>query len=330
VIRSIEIRNQRGIREGKLEDLSSLVVLVGPNSSGKSTVLDALHIGASSKPATATGMAVKRRFGVRRGARWLLWRADENISAEIVVKSDDRERTIRIDVPPSEPEQAVVVRVSFSDVSSLDKQEGQRHVHVDVLNNYGQTGEPELTGFPDVQLVDCRDNSQPLYRTYSRAVEQGRREEAHALVRSLIPGVEEIEILAEGDTPTLYLNYSDHSVPVTLAGDGIQSLLRVALDIAIRPGSIVLLEEPDLFQHPGAICHTARAIWEAVRNNTQVIITTHSLDLIDALLSEAKTEEEISVVSVYRLLLQDGTLRSSRMAGDDILFSRVEIGNDLR
>ncbi len=51
MIRSVEIKNMRGIREGSLSDLTPLVVLVGPNGAGKSTVLDALLIAANPQVA---------------------------------------------------------------------------------------------------------------------------------------------------------------------------------------------------------------------------------------------------------------------------------------
>ena len=48
MIKSIEIENLRGIQNGKLEDFTPLTILVGPNSSGKSTVLDAMFLGCCS------------------------------------------------------------------------------------------------------------------------------------------------------------------------------------------------------------------------------------------------------------------------------------------
>ena len=46
MISSIEIKNFRGIQDGKLENLTQLTILVGPNGSGKSAILEALLIGA--------------------------------------------------------------------------------------------------------------------------------------------------------------------------------------------------------------------------------------------------------------------------------------------
>jgi predicted ATP-binding protein involved in virulence len=41
MIQSISINGLRGIAKGEIKELAPLTVLVGPNSSGKSTILDA-------------------------------------------------------------------------------------------------------------------------------------------------------------------------------------------------------------------------------------------------------------------------------------------------
>jgi AAA15 family ATPase/GTPase len=82
-------------------------------------------------------------------------------------------------------------------------------------------------------------------------------------------------------------------------------------------------------QHPGAIRQSARAILAAVRRQIQVILTTHSLELIDALLAES-SDEDLAKLSLYRLQLQGGALKSSRLPGPDIAFARTTIEDDLR
>jgi AAA15 family ATPase/GTPase len=72
VITSIEISGLRGIREGKLDDLTPLVILVGPNGCGKSTVLDALLVGANENLQEAADVAFRRHVGLKDSARWLL------------------------------------------------------------------------------------------------------------------------------------------------------------------------------------------------------------------------------------------------------------------
>jgi recombinational DNA repair ATPase RecF len=47
MIRSVEFENLRGVRAGKVEGLSELSILVGPNNCGKTTTLEALLLAAS-------------------------------------------------------------------------------------------------------------------------------------------------------------------------------------------------------------------------------------------------------------------------------------------
>ena len=42
MLRSLEILNFKGIKQGKIDDLAQVNILVGRNNSGKSTILDAL------------------------------------------------------------------------------------------------------------------------------------------------------------------------------------------------------------------------------------------------------------------------------------------------
>jgi predicted ATPase len=97
VIRAIEIKGLRGIREGGLKDMSPLVILVGPNGCGKSSVLDALMIGGSPSPLNAIVQTVQRREGLTQGPRWLLWRAGNEGPAKVSVTEESGPvRTLQI------------------------------------------------------------------------------------------------------------------------------------------------------------------------------------------------------------------------------------------
>jgi DNA repair exonuclease SbcCD ATPase subunit len=48
MIQSISINGLRGIAKGEIEGFAPLTILVGPNSSGKSTILDACMLAASA------------------------------------------------------------------------------------------------------------------------------------------------------------------------------------------------------------------------------------------------------------------------------------------
>jgi predicted ATPase len=142
----------------------------------------------------------------------------------------------------------------------------------------------------------------PLHELYTKALQRGRRKEAIGITAEVFPGISNVEILVENGEPILHFVFPEYTVPATLAGDGIQSLLRLSLELAGSGGGMALLEEPEVHQHPGAIRRSARAILAAVRREIQVILTTHSLELIDALLAES-SDKDLEQLSLYRLQL---------------------------
>lgn len=335
MITSVSIENLRGIREGKLEGLTPLTVLVGPNSSGKSTVLDALLIGAGKKPAACVGFVVRRRSGLLHGARWLLPKGAGDTAATIQVSVDrDGSRSLSLRWSDGIVERSLGDELTakgapgpYSSVVAAVRGDIVPGKAVFASDNTCATFDSSKA-LSHAWMVDQR-LSHPLPTLYSRITERGRRQAVRDLVADVVPGLDVIEILTDHENPRLHLTFADRSVPVALAGDGVQTLVRTCLELATQPEGTVLLEEPEAHQHPGAIRQSARAIVAAVRRGIQVVISTHSMELIDALI-EALGASDIDKLSLYRLKLVDGGLRSSRLDGEDVSMSRGEIGDDLR
>ena len=146
-----------------------------------------------------------------------------------------------------------------------------------------------------------------------------------------LSGASEIRLLEpEPGQALLYMFYPDYAVPMAVAGEGILRLVHQALNLAMKPGGLALFEEPEAHLHPGAVELSTRVIWTAVRNGVQVVLSTHSLELIDSLVAEATGDEELKLLSVYRLNLRAGQLISTRIAGPDVAFLRDTIRQDFR
>jgi hypothetical protein len=329
VISSLSIKRLRGIRQGTLKDLTPLVVLVGRNGSGKSTVLDAMYLATHTSPSDAIVRVVGRRKELNTSPRWLLWRAGDEGAAEIVV------------LPKEGPQHNATLRLHrMGDVDSMVLEVHVEKETAQGVANYSSVGPGNYSNnarlspqyeFPDVRLVEFQpDGHELLHVLYTEAVRVGRRNDVRQLVASILPHLEDIQILTEGNQPVVHLIYPWGSVPVAMAGDGILSLVIFSLELAARPGGVVLLEEPEVYQHPAALRQTARALLAAAGRDIQVILSTHSLDLIDHLINEA-TDEDIGRLALFRLLIDEqGELKSTRIAGPDMVFARHDIGDDLR
>jgi energy-coupling factor transporter ATP-binding protein EcfA2 len=331
VIKSVEMKNLRGIQEGKLDELTPLVVLVGPNGSGKSTILDALLLAASPVPGFAVRELGEHRLRMHGGEKWLLKNADSTKKASIDL-STDQAGVRRVEISGMYDPMGIWNGIKFSipgnDAMPADLVIGSLDERSSSLSNESVP----LNGVAEVHLIGFQSEkkTEPLEILYSKAVRSGHRKELNAIVSAVVPGVSHMEIVAEGQIPLIDLVFDNYSVPAALAGDGVQALLRLSLELASKAGGVVLLEEPEVHQHPAAIRQSAKAILAAVRRGIQVILTTHSMDLLDSLLAEVSSDEELEKLSVYRTKLVDGCLRTSRISGPDVAFSRVEIGDDLR
>ncbi len=305
MISTIEIEGLRGIREGKLDDLAPLTILVGPNGSGKSTVLESLFLAATDLNLKNAFNRIIRGVGPSRHARWLFYRSGKL-----------RKLTIKAQADPGK-EQISRAMDCDPDATSFSNERGSIF---------------SRKRLPEARLVNASvfGLAPPLHELFTAVVKGGRRADVNDAVSKIVRGATHVEILTEGNQPVLHVVFPDYSVPAQLVGDGIHTLLRVVCHLAISPGGLVLLEEPEAHQHPGAIRLTAIAILAAIQRGVQVVLSTHSLELIDALISAA-TEEDLRKIALFRLVLSaNGELKSSRLAGEQIAFERFQIEDDLR
>lgn len=340
MITSIEIENLRGIKKGRLEGLGKLTILTGPNACGKSTVLDALLIGCSPDPADAVGRAVSRHPALSAGARWLIQGGQRK--ARIKVGADIPEGWARLlECLPhctDEMETSLALRKSSPPYSMVSIEEDSRGFDtVADWTGFGADNQYEKerdggAGASSVRFVRLVDPGAaiPLHRTFTAVSQAGRRESVNELLSQLIAGFERLEILALTEVDFgLAVTSNGRSVPLGLSGDGIQAFVQLALEIAVAPEGLVLVEEPEVYQHPRAIRQTARALLANMRRGVQMVITTHSLELIDALLAEAEGDD-IEGLVLFNLLLENGELKSGRRAGEEIAFARETLEKDLR
>lgn len=333
MITSVELTGLRGVREGAVRGLTALTVLTGRNGSGKSTVLDALLL-ASGSPDAALATVVRRRIGLRHPAAHLLGRD----VAKAVVTAEHDARRVQIEISRSSASEAWLevarqrglpapyLTFAWSRTPGAASMSARSQV-------FGSDGAPvfepiPLPDGPRVSLVDVAEPT-PLEGAFSECVRAGRRGSLAALVAQAAPPFDGLEILTESDgSPTLYLTCATGAVPVAAAGDGTQALLQVALALGpSAPASVVLLEEPEVYQHPGNLLRMGGVIAAAVAGGVQVILTTHSLELIDALVDAVR---EPSHLSVHRCALTDGALDVVRMVGAEARAARQTLTEDLR
>jgi predicted ATPase len=130
------------------------------------------------------------------------------------------------------------------------------------------------------------------------------------LLSEVAPGFSDIEVIPEGGRLQLYLTEGARNVPAHRLSDGTLrylSLLAILLDPG--PARLVIIEEPELGLHPDVLPVLRDLLVEASAR-FQLIVTTHSTQLVDAL-----TEYADSVMICEK---PEMTSRLSRLDPDQI------------
>lgn len=326
MITGIEIERLRGIHEGKLEGLTPLTILVGPSGAGKSTILDALLIAGAAWPDDAIGHVVQRRSELPAGGPWLFERLAG--TARIKLHGEHYERVAKLSWRENSVASDIHVEIDSPMFNGLTSFKTAENIY-----SAGQRSGPFSAHSAWMIETSAGANHAPLVRLYNRVLQNGGAATIDDLVASVIDGAKGLMFGTyrdrNQDLSIVHINFVDHSVPVAGAGSGVYSLVRLALELAAPPGDVLLVEEPEAHQHPAVISQAAKLLLAAARRDVQLIVSTHSLELIDSIVTNA-SEQDLELLSVFRVVLDKGVLRSSRYPGPMVRTALFSLGEDLR
>ena len=102
-------------------------------------------------------------------------------------------------------------------------------------------------------------------------------------LRDLYGGVTDFDVSIEGGTVQLYFTEGRFVIPATRLSDGtLRYLCLLAILLDPKPPPLICIEEPELGLHPDVLPKIADLMRE-VAERTQLIVTTHSDVLVDAM-----------------------------------------------
>jgi predicted ATPase len=114
-------------------------------------------------------------------------------------------------------------------------------------------------------------------------------------LRELYPGLDGLDVRVKGNTVEVFFTEGDYTIPAGRLSDGtLRYLCLLAILCDPEPPELVCIEEPELGLHPDMLPKIADLLI-AASERTQLIITTHSDILVDAM-----TDQPESVVVVEK------------------------------
>ena len=126
----------------------------------------------------------------------------------------------------------------------------------------------------------------------------------------LYDGISDFNVLIEGGTVQVFFTEGDFVIPATRLSDGtLRYLCLLTILCDPDPPPLICIEEPELGLHPDVLPKLADHLLEA-SNRTQLIVTTHSDVLVDAMSDQP---EAVVVCEKHH-----GSSEMSRLSADDL------------
>ena len=338
MITNISITNFRGVREAKIEGLKPLTILIGKNNSGKSTLLEGLWL-ASADPMEVLPTIARRRgwYGLPSIGGLFLDPGDprfhvaSNLSDANVLRGLGLERgaarDLGFDVEAVPTFQVGATSSAFGQSSRFVTEKGQ-------WSNVHRTSEPHSRMTPTTRFIDLGTISElgAIEDAYSNAFGGGNEKALDDLVAHLGLPDRRLRLLKWNERVMLSMTSTQPGVlgmPIYLLGDGFKRLIFMACQVASQAaGGHVLMEEPEAFQHPRYLEEFAALVWRGIDLGVQIVLTTHSDDLLRTLLLDQKADLLKAVV--LRTGIVDQVLRAVPIEGSRAAERLDGMGEDLR
>lgn len=129
-------------------------------------------------------------------------------------------------------------------------------------------------------------------------------------LKDLYDGIQDFDVFVEGGTVQVFFTEGDYTIPATRLSDGtLRYLCLLAILCDPEPPKLICIEEPELGLHPDILPKVADLL-RAASARTQVIVTTHSDILVDAM-----TETPEAVVVCAK---EQGQTKMERLKADEL------------
>jgi predicted ATPase len=333
MIRSVTIRRFKRFQDERFE-FPGHIVLAGPNNCGKTTVLQAIaawglafhrwrelndyqrHGGAYAK----APIARQAFFAVPLRAFDLLWHdRDYHGSLEIEITST-RGWSIPMELHADSTEQ-IYVRPSRRAAPELVREADLKTVYVPAMTSPG-VAEPV---YQRPKLDQLLGQGRPGDIIRNLLVEAHRSEDAWRALTGSIQRLFGCGLLPPDDRGAdivceYQVSKTEKSLDIASAGSGFQQVLMLLTFLHARPGSVLLIDEPDAHLHvilQDAIYGELRSV--AAKQNSQVILATHSEVIINAV----APEELCMLIRKPRLL--GTTVDQKRLAQSMRILTQIDI-----
>lgn len=326
-LKSLKVKNFRGIKTSKIDDFARVNLFVGKNSCGKTTVLESLFLlAAISDPREIIKFQNFRGVYLSEPRDWADFFFEQKYEGNLyfagVQKSGERELTVSALYEGSRFIQTGGHKGDGTDIikanniqSRIDDYLYGLEYNFSVSYDKGQTPnkynskvvttldpstqsikfEPHIDKeykeefFNNAGLIRMKDSY--VYTLVARMLQEKRKDVLLENLKIIEPRVEDIQI----GPAIVFADIGLKSfIPLNLLGDGLIYMLGIVSYIDYNRNGILMIDEIGAGLHVSCIEHIWKILIEQSRKlDTQIFMTTHSKDVVEGLAGLHEREPDL-------------------------------------
>lgn len=356
MIEKIEIANYRCFKSLKLSNLGRINVIVGPNSAGKTALMEAIYLVVGASPELV--FRTKAFRGLPRLSlslnkesyeslwRDLFFRFNQKERIEILLKGSPKSFARRLSIGYQHNEE-IMLNIGDKDFSQADIKSVVPIVFEWVLSpkqkisatpiitsdgitvKFSEPLEPLPGGFYTSSALNTPQENAGYFSALS--IKNKEKDIVNAL-KSEFPFVTGLSVQIFAGAPTIFASLKNmpEKIPLNLVSSGVNKLIGILLGIANQAGGVICIDELE----NGFYFDRLSSIWNillefANKFDVQIFASTHSWECLQAASDCAKKSSRKSEFTVIQSV-NDNDIATFRVHSGEALVAAISQQIDVR
>jgi len=319
VLEQLTIAAYRGISGLRLDNMRPLNLVVGANNSGKSSILEAISL-LLRAPDPGQWVQVARQRDLDVPVEDAIWSAFPGGAAINLENGPQQSKPIELRGKLGDPEDRLVKARCVASERWGDSSETELVISVELKVDAEQPTILEFRRFGSTQwgrgrafkvftvTSGAHRSTRSFVEHLSHVVEGGRKSLAIELACVFDPDIKDLDIVELAGRRSVRVTHRTRGVvDLSSFGDGLRHSVLFSLMLARAESGVLLIDEIDVGIHPSAMRAVLAKLCSAADEvDSQVVMTTHSLEAIDALLAAVAGRNAADALAAYWVQRRDG------------------------
>lgn len=309
-LKSLIIENYRVFSEFNIEGFRRINLIGGTNGTGKTTLLESIFflmdrgniisiirplqwrnlpptlsyakdmLFSNPENSTLSIKGVTREGVVQLSYRWEPQKLPEN-QAIMIHGAGDAGEPVRLDAQTDSSMEGFTVEVKTDNIVRLKRgmiSAIDGFQIVDLLNN------PERSPGAIILSRYTMNLANDISQRYSEVARKGQKHRVVAIAKKINPEIDDLELFQVGPVALLHVRLKKgQMVPISLAGDGVLTMMSIGLAIMNAQKGVVILDEFEAAIHYSVLTEIWKFIADLAREyDCQIFAATHSRECIES------------------------------------------------